>query len=516
MTSVSNPPQEEVPQEKTRASKRKRVERDAEELKLTKKLFGKVEDDASDVSHGGDSSDEEFQPDDEDNKEEIAVWEDNEEESLKPAWVDSDDEEARVDLRVLDKRTGFRRAEAPSETVTGVEYQERLKVKYERMVSRGAAPKWAQIEEEKKKKPEDSDDEEVEETVEFMTLRATKYITKGHELFKGAINFNRLRDITTGHSSGGSITKLKFHPSKPVMITGSDRGALTLYQVPDTSEESSLKTDFFLQDMKFFMFPITSLELYRQSTALLLGSNRQSYMFSYDLIEGDISQIDRPRHLPAQSRCSNFKISCGGKYVAIASGSGVYVYTANSFEYIHTFIASSGITSLHFSTCDENVIFALTEAGKVFIWDIVRRGEQRFFTDEGAVRGSSLAIGRQDAFVACGSNTGIVNVYKTSEAYQKSEPKPFATYSNLTTEIDILAFNHDSQAIAFGSTVKFNSIRLGHTKSGSVYQNFPNRTEMMQKTQMSSCAFSPNSGFFACGTQNGNVRLYRLDQFDNY
>uniref|UniRef100_A0A1I7Z2Z4 WD_REPEATS_REGION domain-containing protein n=1 Tax=Steinernema glaseri TaxID=37863 RepID=A0A1I7Z2Z4_9BILA len=495
----------------TRALKRKFAERDEEELALTKKLFGKIDEDDSDV-------------DDEDEKEEFeAVLDEEVEEKppqneLKPAWVDSEDEEAEVDLDDLNTRSNLRlTTDQRGQKISAKEYQERLKVKYERVVSRDAIPKWAQLPKEDEQKKADSDDDDVTETIDAMTRKAMTYIGKSEQLFKGALHFNRLRDITIGTSRRSPVNLLKFHPSRPVMITASQDGAVALYKVPDTSEEDSLKKSFFLQDTRFKKFPITSCELYRQSTALLVGSDEQSYLYSYDLVEGEVTQIDRPPNMPKRCKMGKFAVSHDGKYIAIVGlNSEVYVYTATSFEFIHTFVASSKISTLKFSTTDNNILFALTESGRVYFWDLARRGAQRFFIDDGAVRGTALAVGRNDAFIACGSSTGIVNVYKTNEAYVSESPKPFATYSNLTTSTDILAFNHDCQSLAFGSTVKMNAIRLSHMKTSSVYKNFPARTEMLQKSTITSAGFSPNSGFFACGTNTGAVRLYRLSHFENY
>ena len=69
---------------------------------------------------------------------------------------------------------------------------------------------------------------------------------------------------------------IKFHPSKEVLITGSDRGKLSLFEL--CREDSSLemkKGDFFLQDVKFDAFFLDSMEFFNEGRSLLVhASNR--------------------------------------------------------------------------------------------------------------------------------------------------------------------------------------------------------------------------------------------------
>ena len=50
-------------------------------------------------------------------------------------------------------------------------------------------------------------------------------------------------------------------------------------------------------------------------------------------------------------------------------------------------------------------------------------------------------------FVACGSESGIVNVYERSECMSSPSPKPLKSVMNLTTSVDSLQFN--STRLAF-------------------------------------------------------------------
>ena len=48
-------------------------------------------------------------------------------------------------------------------------------------------------------------------------------------------------------------------------------------------------------------------------------------------------------------------------------------------------------------------------------------------------------------FIACGSRSGVVNIYDMTKPLTSSHPKPTATVDNLTTPVSSVLFNHDAQ-----------------------------------------------------------------------
>ena len=63
------------------------------------------------------------------------------------------------------------------------------------------------------------------------------------------------------------------------------------------------------------------------------------------------------------------------------------------------------------------------------------------FTDEGCVTGTTVAISPNGRYVACGSDSGVVNVYKEEECLRHTAPKPLRAVMNLTTSIEHTCFN---------------------------------------------------------------------------
>lgn len=135
-----------------------------------------------------------------------------------------------------------------------------------------------------------------------------------------------------------------------------------------------------------------------------------------------------------------------------------------------------------------------------------------------------------DLAVVCWCTAGVVSVYKrpagllsplTAEAdnssitpsfgAQPAGPKPLKALMNLTTTIDTLSFNHDSQMLLMGSRMKKEALRLVHLPSLNVFSNWPTTRSPLHYVH--SAAFSPHSGFLGVGNAKGRVLLYRLHHY---
>ena len=79
--------------------------------------------------------------------------------------------------------------------------------------------------------------------------------------------------------------------------------------------------------------------------------------------------------------------------------------------------------------------------GRVYVWDVPSRRCVHCFTDEGCVIGSRVGVSPNSRYVACGSESGIVNVYDMIECMKSETPKPLRSIANLTTTVDSLQFN---------------------------------------------------------------------------
>lgn len=98
----------------------------------------------------------------------------------------------------------------------------------------------------------------------------------------------------------------------------------------------------------------------------------------------------------------------------------------------------------------------------MYIWDIRTRRCSGRFTDDGCIWGSSVAVAPGGRFVACGSCSGVVNVYETAAVLSSTNhaPKPAKVLLNLTTSVTAVKFNASSEVMAMASDGKDNALRL--------------------------------------------------------
>lgn len=77
--------------------------------------------------------------------------------------------------------------------------------------------------------------------------------------------------------------------------------------------------------------------------------------------------------------------------------------------------------------------------------------------DDGCLQGTSLALSSNDQYLAAGSSSGVVNLYKLP---CDVNPKPEKTILNLVTAVSKLSFNKSSDILAMASNQKNDAVKL--------------------------------------------------------
>lgn len=90
--------------------------------------------------------------------------------------------------------------------------------------------------------------------------------------------------------------------------------------------------------------------------------------------------------------------------------------------------------------------FFLKGEGKVYVWEMSSRTCVHCFSDEGCIHGTSIAVSPDMRYLACGSDSGVVNLYAGDLCLSGSSGsgsclKPIKALMNLTTPVDSLCIN---------------------------------------------------------------------------
>lgn len=96
----------------------------------------------------------------------------------------------------------------------------------------------------------------------------------------------------------------------------------------------------------------------------------------------------------------------------------------------------------------------------MYVWDVGSRKCLHRFTDDGCIQGSSVAVSPSQQLVACGSRSGVVNVYETSVAMATAHPQPRKALMHLVTAATSVQFNPTSQVLAIASDEKDSALKL--------------------------------------------------------
>ncbi|KAG7219075.1 hypothetical protein INR49_019349 [Caranx melampygus] len=171
----------------------------------------------------------------------------------------------------------------------------------------------------------------------------------------------------------------------------------------------------------------------------------------------------------------------------------------------------SGVAFTH----DGSKVFVNSEEGEVYVWDMRSSRCVNRFTDDGCVKATSIAASPNGQYLACGSQSGVVNIYSQEACLTSANPKPLKAVMNLLTSATSLTFNPTSEILAAASQVEDEAVRLVHLPSLSVFSNFPvsNRKFLYRASCLD---FSPHSGFFALANNKGHAPLFRLLHYKDF
>ncbi|KAI4889709.1 hypothetical protein NFI96_019411 [Prochilodus magdalenae] len=467
----------------------------------------------------------------------------------KAAWEDEDDEEEEEVDMTHRFRKDLKKSDAESK-MPKQKLQQRLKEQFQKAM--GGTPSWAEKSVKKSKKKAGDDDEEEDEDDEDSELlkKTGNYVGASENLPKGIIKLKKCLNANNENPGEDRLTTVQFHPSAQVVMTAGLDHTISLFQVDG-------KTNPKIQSIHLERFPVNKACFSANGEQVVATGMKNKLFYIYDMIEGKVIPVPRVRGLNEQ-RVKEFEVSPDGEFLLLTGSSGylhlmtmkVWIHhltvynlnssTSNSSSCMKDRNALSVYRSAELTPCsltdtrevvrslkingnvcataftgDGSKIFSNSDEGEVYIWD-VRSGKcMHRFVDEGCVRGTSMAVSRDGLYVACGSQSGVVNIYSQKTCLQESSPKPLKAVMNLVTAATSLRFNPNSEILAIASRAEDEANRLVHIPSFTVFSNFP----LFRKKTIyrSHCLdFSPNSGFYSVANNKGHAVLFRLLHYKDF
>eukprot|EP00051_Salpingoeca_urceolata_P019673 m.290262 g.290262 ORF g.290262 m.290262 type:complete len:535 (+) comp19464_c0_seq12:84-1688(+) len=412
----------------------------------------------------------------------------------KPAWVDHDDTKLDVDISSVARLRKLRTTE--DETfVAGDNYQSRLRSQFAKVHGQAA---WANL------------DQQADEGNEYdpgsQLLRRAGPLLAGsaqhRRLPQASLDVTRQRDANYSVPSEAVVQATEFHPAAPVLFTAGLDKTLRIFQIDGTDNPCLQKT--FLPDL-----PIYSAQFASQGREIIM-SGRRKFFYSYDIEQGRVRKIHQIQGHTEKS-LEYMRVSPDGKLLAFVGHDGTIIVLSNKTkQWVADLKMNGSVRQLAFSA-DSSRLFSSGDDGTVYVWDLGARECVHTFVDEGCVRSTSLAVAGNGTRFACGSDAGIVNIYDES-CLTEHNPTPIKVIKNLTTAVDTLVFNPDSQILAAASRFKKQATKMVHVGSNTVFGNWPTAASPLSYVQ--TVAFSPGSGYVTVGNDKGKALLYRLNHYN--
>ncbi|XP_076609639.1 U3 small nucleolar RNA-associated protein 18 homolog isoform X1 [Chaetodon auriga] len=423
------------------------------------------------------------------------------------AWVDEDDElEEEVDMRHRYRRD-LMRGQTES-TMSKQKLQQRMRDQFQK--SMGGTPSWAESHEKKNKKKkadEEDDDDDDEDEDDDLLRRTGNFVASSDSLPSGILRMKKCLHANSVRPSEDRLTTVQFHPSAQVVMTAGLDQSVSLFQVDG-------KTNPKIQSIHLERFPVHKAQFSRDGETVIATSLKNKMFYLYDMMEGRVTPVHTVRGL-SEARVKEFSVCPEGDALLLTGTNGyLHLLTLKTKEVIGSMKINGDVSGVTFSH-DGGKIFTNSEEGEVYVWDMRSSRCVNRFIDDGCVKGTSIAASPNGQYLACGSQSGVVNVYSQEACLNSANPKPLKAVMNLLTSATSLTFNSSSEILAVASRAEDEAVRLVHLPSLTVFSNFP--VSKRKIVYRASCLdFSPHSGFFSLANNKGHAPLFRLLHYKDF
>ncbi|KAM3339630.1 U3 small nucleolar RNA-associated protein 18 [Capsicum galapagoense] len=424
----------------------------------------------------------------------------------KPVWVDEEEEKTSINIASVNRLRKLRKEEG-EDVISGSTYVERLRAQYAKL---NPGTEWAKIDFQVRSYSSDDEDSNEEGKDGSKDVKLVDDILQSNEdlvvksrtkLLPGLLEYSRLVDANAVDPSNAPINSVQFHRNSQLLLVGGLDKKLRFFQI-DGKRNTKIQS-IFLED-----FPIKKASFLPNGSQVII-SGRRKFFHVLDLVKASVDKVG-PLVGREEKSLESFEVSPDSNTIAFLGNEGyILLVSSKTKELIGTLKMNGTVRSVAF-TDDGRQLLSSGGDGQIYHWDLRTRTCIHKGVDEGSINGTALCTSPNGSLFASGSDSGIVNIYNRQE-FLGGKRKPIKAIENLTTKVDFMKFNHDSQILAISSSMKKNSSKLIHIPSFTVFSNWPTPNRNVHYPRC--LDFSPHGGFMALGNAEGKVLLYKLHHY---
>uniref|UniRef100_UPI00398EFFB0 U3 small nucleolar RNA-associated protein 18 homolog n=1 Tax=Pristiophorus japonicus TaxID=55135 RepID=UPI00398EFFB0 len=421
----------------------------------------------------------------------------------KAAWVDEEDEvEELVDMTHRFRKNLLK--STAEKTLSVAKLQQRLKEQFQSAM--GGPPSWAENTDKKRRKDKKDSDDEIDED-EDLLRRTGNFVSSSVALPKGLLQIKNCTNANHARPSEAKLTTTQFHPSAQVILTAGLDSSISLFQVDG-------KTNPKIQSVHLERFPVYKARFSADGEQVIATGLRNKMFYIYDMMAGKVIPVYNVRGLE-ERQVKKFEVSPDGLFLLLTGSSGyLHLLSMKTKELVDSMKINGQAIGATFSP-DGSTIYTNSDEGEVYVWDVKSRKCLHRFIDEGCLKGTCIAVSRNGQYVACGSSSGVVNVYSRDTCLHQTNPRPVKAIMNLVTATTSLTFSPTTEILAIASNATDDAVKMIHIPSFTAFSNFPvlGRKIIRLAQEMD---FSPRSGFFSIANNRGRALLYRVKHYTDF
>ncbi|KAF7818388.1 U3 small nucleolar RNA-associated protein 18-like protein [Senna tora] len=426
----------------------------------------------------------------------------------KPAWIDDEEERTAVNIANVSRLRKLRKEEDES-LITGSEYVSRLRAQH---VKLNPGTDWAQLDS-RLKIDKSSDDESTDEendvrhgykdADDILRTNEDLVVKSNSKLLPGLLEYSKLVNANVQDPSKAPINSVQFHKNAQLLLAAGLDRRLRFFQI-DGKRNTKIQS-IFIDDC-----PIRKASFLPDGSQVII-SGRRKFFYCFDIVKARVDKIG-PLVGREEKSLEVFEVSPDSRTIAFVGNEGyILLVSTITKELIGTLKMNGTARCLAFAE-DGQQLLSSGGDGQVYHWDLRTRTCIHKGIDEGCINSTALCTSPGGELFAAGSDSGIVNIYNRDE-FLGGKKKPMKTIENLTTKVDLMRFNKDSQILAICSGMKKSSLKLIHIPSYTVFSNWPPPNKSLGYPL--SLDFSPGGGFMAVGNAAGKVLLYKLHHYQH-